>query len=412
MIKTFQKKVIITAMTAITILLAVFIGAINIANYIALDNQSDRILERVTRDEGMFLMRGRHPGEERNFPFPPVSKDMAMAARYFTVRFDENGEIVHTHIGRISSVTEAQANALAQKAYEEGEISGTKEKFKYRLVTTKNGGQVIIFMDNSMSRNNIMFVLVISLLIGGVCWLLMLLLVILLSKKAVNPIAQNMERQKQFVTNAGHEIKTPLAIIMSNTEALELYNGENKWSKNIRTQVLRLSELMKNLLTLAKMDEEGIKLDCSKFCISTSVSEMIDSFREVAADKNIEINSAIEPDVEIIANKESMVQLVSILLDNAVKYTPQVGMVDVRVAKEHHSVIMKFKNTIEGITEENPEKFFERFYRGDSARTQKNGGCGIGLSAARAIAQANNSTIFAEYQGDMIVFTVRIKNVN
>ena len=87
-------------------------------------------------------------------------------------------------------------------------------------------------------------------------------------------------------------------------------------------------------------------------------------------------------------------------------------MVDVRVTKEHHSVIMKFKNTIEGITEENPEKFFERFYRGDSARTQKNGGCGIGLSAARAIAQANNSIIFAEYQGDMIVFTVRIKNVN
>ena len=96
-------------------------------------------------------------------------------------------------------------------------------------------------------------------------------------------------------------------------------------------------------------------------------------------------------------------------MDNAMKYTPQDGKVYVSLLKEHHSAIIKFKNKIEGITEENPEKLFERFYRGDSARTQKNGGYGIGLSAARAIAQANNSIISAEYQNDMIVFTVKIK---
>ena len=126
-------------------------------------------------------------------------------------------------------------------------------------------GKVVVFLDTSGDIYSYIRVLFLSAAIGIACWLFMLLFVILLSKQAIRPIAENIEKQKQFVTNAGHEIKTPIAIIQSNTEAMELYNGENKWSKNIKEQTVRLNELMKNLLTLARMDESSTNLMQSDF---------------------------------------------------------------------------------------------------------------------------------------------------
>ena len=157
--------------------------------------------------------------------------------------------------------------------------------------------------------------------LGLICWGFMLILVIILSKKAICPIAENIEKQKQFVTNAGHEIKTPLAIISANTEAMELYNGENKWTKNIKKQVDRLNGLMKNLLLLAKMEES--KIVYQKFSLSEMASEISESFFEPISLKNIAFETKIQPDIILNANSEHIRQLFSILLDNAVKYTDE-----------------------------------------------------------------------------------------
>lgn len=249
-------------------------------------------------------------------------------------------------------------------------------------------------------------------------WLLMLLLVILLSKKTIAPVARSIEKQKQFVTNAGHEIKTPLAIILANTDAMELHNGENKWSKNIRAQTLRLSGLMQNLLMLAKMDESSAKLPMCSFDISTAAEDTVNAFTEPAALKGVMIEQDIQKGLNLNGNRDSIIQLMTVLLDNAVKYTESGGTIRAKLSGNDKNIALSIANTCEPI--DHPEKLFDRFYRGDSARTQKNGGYGIGLSVAQAIAELHKGTITAENITDtspdnpdidtdnMLMFTVKI----
>jgi len=210
----------------------------------------------------------------------------------------------------------------------------------------------------------------------------MLILVIFLSKKAIKPIAENIERQKQFVTDAGHEIKTPLAIILANTDALELHNGENKWSKNIRAQTIRLSGLMQNLLTLAKIDESNIDATKESFSLNEIIDRTSDMFQEMLIPKNLILQKYYSADVIICANKELITRLVSILLDNAVKYSPCDSIIQIELYKNDKTINLVVANKCDSLPDCPPEKLFDRFYRGDSARTQKGGGYGIGLSAA------------------------------
>lgn len=237
----------------------------------------------------------------------------------------------------------------------------------------------------------------------------MLLLVVGLSKRAIRPIAVNMEKQKQFVTDAGHEIKTPLAIILANTDAMELHNGESKWSRNIRTQTERLSGLMKNLLTLSRMDEGNVMTAMTELDISGLVREAADTFKEPAALKHIQIITSIKGDLKLHANREQMVQLVSVLLDNAVKYSPENDSIELVLDGSQREIVLKCRNACHALPEVPADRLFDRFYRGDTARTQKSGGYGIGLSVARAIVEAHKGTIKAVYEKeDHITFTVVI----
>lgn len=432
MIRTLQKRFIITAMAAITVLLVVLLGTINALNLWRVSNETDNTLSELIKNEGLGLP-GPHmlpEGEERegvsgigdggskpgpepdrhNLFNPAISEDMAMAARFFLVRLNQEGEVVYTDISRISSVDEATAREYAFKAVESGDMEGTMDNFEYRITVSEDGqGKVAIFLNVSNNRRTILAVLFISIGIGCAGWLLMLLLVVGLSKRAIRPIAVNIEKQKQFVTDAGHEIKTPLAIILANTDAMELHNGESKWSRNIRTQAERLSGLMKNLLTLSKMDEGNVMTVMTELDISGLVREVADSFKEPAELKNIRIITEIKSNLTLHANREQMVQLVSILLDNAVKYSSENDSIELVLDGSQREIILKCRNTCHALPEVPADHLFDRFYRGDTARTQKNGGYGIGLSVARAIVEAHKGTIKAVYEKeDHITFTVVI----
>ena len=235
----------------------------------------------------------------------------------------------------------------------------------------------------------------------------MFILVYILSHRAIKPIAENIEKQKSFVSNAGHEIKTPLAIIQSNTEAMELYNGENKWTVNIKNQVERLNKLTQNLLMLSKMDEPNLNLPSEPFSLNEMTNEILKEFTEIINSKNITINCKLNKST-VKSNKDSIANLIYILLDNATKYTDENGSIDVETP---NNGILKITNSFAEKPADDPEKLFERFYRGFEARTQSTGGCGIGLSAAKAIADANNAAINAEYIDDThILFTVIFSN--
>ena len=257
---------------------------------------------------------------------------------------------------------------------------------------------MIFFMDTSYQLSTFVMIFSVSTAIAFMCWLLIFLFVVLLSKHAVRPILAGIEKQKQFITNAGHELKTPLAIIQSNNDAATLIYGESKYSKNIRTQTKRLNVLMTNLLTLAKLDEET-KLPTEYIDISELISGMLSIYEDAVAEKQIAFSSSIQPHVFLQVHWDTFSQMISILLDNAVKYTPEGGTIRFSVMNVGGHVEITEENTCEMPSGSDPERLFERFYRGDSVRTQSNpsSGYGIGLSAARAIAETFGGKLTAEY---------------
>lgn len=416
--KTLQKKFVIMAMAAVSVLLFILLGAINVLNFWQNGHQTDRLLAMLAQEAAGIprmepgsqpfpVMPKREPG---NFFAPPVTEDNAMSARYFCVWFDSEGCITEADVSRISSVSREEAEKYAKNINVQGKETGKLSHFKYKRMSTHDGrGEILLFLDISTQRYGLLMVLVLSVGIGILCWGGMLLLVTLLSKKAILPIARNLERQKQFVTDAGHEIKTPLAIIMANTEAMELHGGESKWSRNIKAQTVRLSGLMQNLLVLARLDEGTGELPVSDFSMTQMLEELLPSFCESAALKGVMIETEVCQDVMICGNRENMLRLISILLDNAVKFVPSGGEIFVRLKKVDSQLLLQVENDCDVLPADEPEKLFDRFYRGDSARTQKSGGYGIGLSAAQAIVAAYKGEIYAQYPTDSrIVFTVRI----
>ena len=417
MVKQLQKKFIISAMLAVTILLVVLIGGINVFNYLTTSGDNDRLMEMLCysfetstkwnadttdasgnqnnpdfppQDNGT-----KPPDDKKNNGFGRHDKNAVDSARYAAVAIDKNGNIIRTDVTHISSLTEEEATAITEALKNTASGTGTYSGFQYRISETKRAeGKVIILLDNGMQISSFFTVLFISVGAGIFGWLMMLLLVILLSRKTIAPVARSIEKQKQFVTNAGHEIKTPLAIILANTDAMELHNGENKWSKNIRAQTLRLSGLMQNLLMLAKMDESSTKLPMCEFDISTAAEDTVGAFIEPAALKGIMIEQNIKKGIRLSGNRDSIVQLMTVLLDNAVKYTESGGVIRAELYGSEKNITLSIANTCEPI--DHPEKLFDRFYRGDSARTQKNGGYGIGLSVAQAIAELHKGSMTAE----------------
>lgn len=410
MTKILQKRFVLTAMTAITLLLLVLIGTINIANSLIANRQINQVLFELVESEGLYTPPLQQPETHPPFPSMPTPDDM-MGARYFFVRFDIDGQIIQSNVNNILSVSVEEAQALALELYGTAKESGTTGNFKYKITHARDQqSSLMIFLDISSHQRSVLTVLAASFSVGLLCWIIMFLLVLLLSNRAIYPVALNMEKQKQFVTNAGHEIKTPLAIILANTDALELHHGETKWSRNIRTQAVRLDGLMQNLLILAKMDERQEMLPTTEFSIPLLLEETLDFYSETIAARKLCLKTDIQPDITMRANRDSVMQLLSILLDNATKYAPEGGNVSVSLKKQNRAIILQVKNSCETAPEEDIEKLFDRFYRGDRARTQKNGGYGIGLSAARAIAEANHGKIVANYDATqkMIVFSVTL----
>lgn len=400
--KTLRKKFILFAMSAVTILLGVLIGAINGFSWIILDRQSDDVLHTLAGGGEKFLQMDHH---DRGPFMPSMNMDTIKSARFFMVRTDQNGNVLDVNIDQISSVSTEQA---AQYARQITDAAGKIDDYKYEVMQ-RGADRLIFFMDTSSQLGTFVMVLSISSAIAFVCWLLILLFVILLSGRVVRPILAGMEKQKQFITNAGHELKTPLTIIQSNNDASALIHGETKYSKNIRLQTQRLNVLMTNLLTLAKLDEE-VKLPTKTVDISELICGMLAVYEDTMAQKQIALSVKIQPGVFMQVHKDTFSQMISILLDNAVKYTPDGGMIRFSVTDEGGQIEIAEENTCEMPCNSDAERLFERFYRGDSARTQSNpsSGYGIGLSAARAIAETFGGKLAAEYtDGRKIRFAAR-----
>lgn len=409
MIKTLQKRFVVTAMSAITILLIVLLGVINIANALVTSRQTDSMLESLLDNEiSPALQLPPIKGEKRDFPDLRFPEGNEMSAVFFSV-YVSGGVISGVDTGRMSSMSEEDALLVAEKVLSSMSAEGKTGNYKYKSASLNDGRTVYIFLDTSIQTQSVTLVLVLSCLVGALCILMMLLPVRFLAKKSIKPIAENIERQKRFITDAGHELKTPLAIILANTDAMELLGGENKYSRNIREQVIRLTGLMQNLLTLAKIDENEAHIVKETVNVGQIADKTLDMFKEAMLPKNLSVEKHILTDIFVSANKELLSQLFSILTDNAVKYATDGSTVYAELYREDKSAVFAIRNKCDSLPDCPPEKLFDRFYRADAARTQKSGGYGIGLSSATAIANAHGGTLSANYADkNTIIFTARL----
>ena len=440
MIKTLRRSFIVTAMTAVTVLLLVLLGGINLINAYSLRQENRVLLEQLCETmlfapvqdgflpndsfsgedgvipsdlpalggesqgvPGSFPMRERHL---RGFMQQEIGEDQRRSALFFTVTLDSAGVPESVRLNNISSITEDEALALAA-GIDPTSGSGSVGAYLWQRGYSRDGSCTLTFLHTGSARSTMLRMAVLSLLGGAIAWGLMLLLVLFLSRKSIQPIAENMERQKRFVTDAGHELKTPLAIILANTEAMELRQGESKYSRNIRAQVERLTGLTQNLLALARADEWRVEESAEDFDFSALTAETARPFREPAELRGLTLVTDIAPGVSVRGSRQQLGQLISILLDNAVKYCAADGTIRVEVKKEGGKALLRVRNTV---TDQSApaERLFDRFYRADESRSTTTGGFGIGLSAARAIAESHRAKLAAAYEGDEIVFSFKL----
>lgn len=417
MIKKLQKKFIMITMAALVLIILLLIGTINGINLYQMNHRINGTLHMLSENEGMFpnFEKGKPPRDNFKLDFQlgfQLNEETPFETRYFIVKINTDKttrEIDTSHIRAISSET---AKEYAEKVLERGKRIGFYGNYKY-MVTEREYGYMITFLDCRNSIQTVTIFFVISTIVALIILLLMFLLVSIFSKKAINPIIESMEKQKQFITDAGHEIKTPLAIISANTDVLELTSGGNEWTDSIRNQIARLDKLVKNLLMLSKMEEGNLNLIFKDFDISQTVKETASSFDSIAKMQKKEISMEMEEGVNLYGDEGSIHQLVSILLDNALKYSNENGKIRLRLFPYKKGIKLEVFNTVDMnsavLPSENLNRLFDRFYRADSSRSRNTGGYGIGLSIAKSIAEAHHGKIIPRYEEEEgIVFVVTL----
>ena len=411
MIKKLRKKFISIAMISVIVVLTVIMTAINIANFISIDSNAQKRIEILEENGGKFSDKPFFRDREDDFKENKLSPEMPFETRYFTVTLDSNANVSEINTGRIAAVSSSAAEDYAKKLYEENREKGFIETYKYTR-TESDGKIMYIFLDIGRELDTFYSFFTASVIISLAGSLLVFIMVVIFSSIAVRPVAQSYEKQKRFITDASHEIKTPLAIIDANAEVIEMIDGENEWTQSIRKQIKRLTSLTEKLVYLSRMDEDGYEMQMVSFDISQATEEMTELFNTASQARGIKLKTEAEAGLSCYGNEAAIRQLISIMMDNALKYTNENGVIEVKLKSAGRSRIMTFYNTVDEIEKGKLEFLFERFYRLDKSRNSETGGHGIGLSVAKAITEAHGGKISAEStDGKSIIFTITLKNI-
>lgn len=488
MLKKLRRKFIAIAMLSVSIVLIAIVGTINIANYISTNEALDARLKLIAGNGGTFpdLLEQKNMGVEGNktdsinkgtptLKEPPSGKtdvqppeDMNQAdlnendikendlkrhgispesqfdTRYFTVTINSKGDVKNIDTSKIASVSSENAAEYAKKLWKSGKKgdgkSGFAESCKY-LTVDDDGSTMYIFLSCQRELSTIKTYILASVGISVFGLGVVFVMIYFFSGKILKPVSESYEKQKRFITDASHEIKTPLTIIDANTEVIEMIEGENEWTSSTRKQVARLTSLTEKLVFLSRMDEEATKLEMLEFSLSDAILDTAEPFKTVARTKGKKLTIDVTDKILYTGDEKTIRQLVSILLDNAMKYSgcSNAGFekgninknnlnktiqtqndcattinpapeIEISLKQSGKNRIITVWNTVDetaNIKKGRQDILFERFYRTDTSHNSKTGGFGIGLSAAYAIVKAHKGKITAESKdGRSIKFTI------
>jgi signal transduction histidine kinase len=325
-----------------------------------------------------------------------MSPETPYETRFFSVLLDDSGNTISVDTGKIAAIDTSEARNYAYNVFQQKKEKGFVDVYRYVKKETVSGVRVI-FLDCSRNMASFRSFLVGSMIISFVGILAVLLLMVIFSNRIVKPMAESYEKQKQFITDAGHEIKTPLSVIQADTELLEMDCGEdNEWICDIQNQIKRMTDLTNDLICLARMEEGQNSLRFMEFPFSDVVEEAVQFFQAPAKTKNITISQNIEDMISVKGDEKALRQMVTILLDNAIKYCPEAGHVFITLERKNKSVYFRVKNnTVNSPDSQQINHLFDRFYRTDESRNSQTGGFGIGLSIAKAVVDAHKGKISA-----------------
>lgn len=411
MIKRLRKKFIVIATLSVTLAMLVLSITVNTAYFISTDKKLGDTLQMICDNRGTIPTdRMAPPNAKGDRPDGRFNMETPFSTRYFVLMYTDSGKLVTVDMDKIAAVTDNDADKYLSVALNRGEGFGYTSGFGYKYLVVKTGTDknMAVFLDCQDEIQSVKTMLLLSSAATVFCVLAVYLLVVLFSKRAIDPVVKANERQKQFITDAGHELKTPITVINTSLTVLEMDVGKQKWIDKALYQTEKLKKLVDSLVSLSRMDEQQPAPLC-EFNISDAVSETVDSFADFAREKGREITADIEGGIVIKGDEYAVRQLVSILCDNAVKHSSVGSPIEFSLKRSKKGVLLKCSNLCDGLDENELPKLFDRFYRTDKSRSS-NGGFGIGLSLAKSICQAHKGEIFAKKIGEnKIEFTVELR---
>lgn len=400
MIKKLQKKFISITAIALFIMIFLVMAAINCVFFLQTDRQLDIRLDMLFREQNSIRLQGNTPPPGEKEPeqlFPRFEDKLRIRSDGCVVYLDTSGNITEIRQDGAGNYSEEELESIVSELTAESDSDGWYQYYKFRMVSqtdSKNQSVTVIGLINaSSSLYSVFTMLLISLCIGLISFLSILLIIVLASKHAVKPIAESYAKQKQFVTDAGHELKTPLTVISANNELARMIYGDSEWFDSIDRQVNKLNHLVRSLITLAKMDEEQ-KPVFTPFHFSDAVFDTAKSFESLLHSQGKLLTLDIAENITYNGDESKLRQMVSILMDNAVKYCDEKGKVAVKLTGDRQ-IRLQVINDYADTENFEADKVFERFFRADKARIS-DGSYGLGLSIAKSIVELHKGTIRAK----------------
>ncbi len=340
------------------------------------------------------------------------SPDYFRSTNYFAVMFGADGSAEKIHSSHISGLEKDEAVEYALYALEQRNDSGWIGRYYYCVGDRTDGGKIVVYIDRVaqiVANNRILFAV---LLLLGAGTLLAFLVMRVLSERVVYNEVKGAERQKQFITNASHELKTPLAVIRANTEMQEMLEGETEWTQSTMRQVTRMSGLIENLVKIAKADEKGFgdpeAMELTGIDAAAVVSETVAPFVSVAEAEGKALSCIADPPLPFVTDEKMLRQLITLLVDNAIKYCDAGGSVVCEAKMKGRSLEILISNSFAEGKDVDYSRFFDRFYRADSSHNVERGGYGVGLSIAEGIVKSLKGRIKVFWKDGVITFRVNL----
>lgn len=410
MFKQLQKSFVKSAMLSFTAVLLVVLVAVNVVNYRQTVNQVDRLGTMLVNNDGTFPDApegGMAPKEHPEHGMPKgmeFRKDDQMATRYAVVRV-ANGTVQSVDRTHLVSLDEEALKELGLRIAQGTSTKGWEGSLRYQVAKT-DAGTMVVLVDANKETQQVSRLMMVTGAVFVLCLAVVYVLVRLVSKRAIRPFVENVERQQQFIANASHEIKTPLAVLSANTDLLEMMGTEAKFVDSNKRQIKRLNSLVEQMLILSRYDEGEAATTKEEVDLVAVTKAIVEEILPVLNEKGLRVEFTGEAQTIITTNKSAMTELVRILLDNAMKYTVGEPVITI----ESKRTQLAIGNATEPMTKEQVSQIFDRFYRVDSSRNRTTGGSGLGLSIAQKIAETNDVQLTAELPSEtQIRFVIATK---